>query len=110
MKSYEILESIVKKVNATDSVKSELKGPSKILQFELGGDKFYLQILDSGDMSLNMGAHDAPNVTIIATDEVMQDILSGKLDGTKAFFAGKIKFTGDIFLSQKLINIVKKVS
>ncbi|MEM0160939.1 MAG: SCP2 sterol-binding domain-containing protein [Thermoplasmata archaeon] len=110
MKSYEILESIVKRANASDSVKSELKGASKILQFELGGDKFYLQIMESGDLSLNLGAFATPNVTIIATDEVMQDILSGKLDGTKAFFSGKIKFTGDIFLSQKLINIVKKVS
>jgi putative sterol carrier protein len=96
------------KVNANDSVKSELKGSSKILQFDVGGNKYYLQILENGSIALKSGTNPTPNVTIMASDEVMQDILTGKMDGTKAFFEGKIKFTGDIFLSQKLINAVKK--
>jgi putative sterol carrier protein len=110
MKSYEILETIAKKVNASEPIKNEIKGSSKILQFDMRADKYFLHVSESGEISLSTGEHPTPNVTIFVTDEIMQDILLSKLDETKAFLEGKIKFKGDLFLTQKLINIVKKVS
>jgi putative sterol carrier protein len=35
----------------------------------------------------------------------MMDILTGKMDGVRAFMMGKLKVSGDMNLAQQLINL-----
>ncbi|XP_060736775.1 peroxisomal multifunctional enzyme type 2 [Tachysurus vachellii] len=47
------------------------------------------------------------DVTFTVADEDFMDIVLGKLNPQKAFFAGKLKVRGNIMLSQKLETILK---
>ncbi|MEM4142010.1 MAG: SCP2 sterol-binding domain-containing protein, partial [Thermoplasmata archaeon] len=55
------------------------------------------------------GEHPSPTVVLTAKEDDLAGIIEGSIDGTKAFFMGKLKIKGDPFLAQKLVNIVKKL-
>ncbi len=48
-----------------------------------------------------------PRLTLTANTKDCMDILSGKLDGMRAFMQGKLKLTGDTALAMKLVNFFK---
>ncbi|KAG9355008.1 hypothetical protein JZ751_001721 [Albula glossodonta] len=48
-----------------------------------------------------------PDVTLNLSDEDFMEVVLGKLNPQKAFFAGKLKLRGNIMLSQKLEMILK---
>lgn len=51
--------------------------------------------------------HGKADVTFTVADEDFMDVVIGKLNPQKAFFAGKLKVRGNIMLSQKLETILK---
>ncbi|MBD6955041.1 MAG: SCP2 sterol-binding domain-containing protein [Thermoplasmata archaeon] len=110
MKSYEILKGYVEKLNSSEQAKKETKGMKSVFQFknELG-ESYYLQFKDDGSAELIMGEHPSPSVVLTAKEEDLAGIIDGSIDGTKAFFTGKLKIKGDPFLAQKLVNVVKKL-
>lgn len=110
MKSYEILKGYVDKLNANEQAKMETKGMKSVFQFKNDlGEAYYLQFKEDGSAELVMGEHSSPSVILTAKEEDMAGIIDGSIDGTKAFFTGKLKIKGDPFLAQKLVNIVKKL-
>ncbi|PCH42224.1 sterol-binding-like protein, partial [Wolfiporia cocos MD-104 SS10] len=48
-----------------------------------------------------------PNVTLILSDETLQGLAEGKLDGQKAFMTGKLKTKGNMMFATKLDGILK---
>ena len=48
-----------------------------------------------------------PRLTVTATTRDIMDILSGKLDGMRAFMQGKLRVSGDTGLAMKLTNLFK---
>ncbi|MCI4434747.1 MAG: SCP2 sterol-binding domain-containing protein [Thermoplasmata archaeon] len=109
MKSYEILKGYVEKINKDENLKKETKG-MKVFQFKNDlGESYYLQFKDDGSAELIMGEHASPTVVLTAKEEDLAAIIDGSMDGTKAFFMGKLKIKGDPFLAQKLVNVVKKL-
>ncbi len=108
MPSYNTLEGLVSKLNASDAVKSQLKGERKIVQFLTDGDKFVLLIREDGSAELKPGAESLPTVTLSATEATMNDILTGKLNGVQAFITGKLKLSGNIMAAQKLVSALEK--
>ncbi|KAL1268924.1 hypothetical protein QQF64_031213 [Cirrhinus molitorella] len=62
--------------------------------------------LKTGSGSLQKGAAKA-DVTFTISDKDFMEVVMGKLNPQKAFFAGKLKVKGNIMLSQKLEVVLK---
>uniref|UniRef100_A0A4W4EWA0 Peroxisomal multifunctional enzyme type 2 n=1 Tax=Electrophorus electricus TaxID=8005 RepID=A0A4W4EWA0_ELEEL len=64
--------------------------------------------LKTGNGALHKGLYNGKtDVTFTVSDEDFMDVVVGKLNPQKAFFAGKLKVRGNIMLSQKLETILK---
>ncbi|MCL4326529.1 MAG: SCP2 sterol-binding domain-containing protein [Candidatus Thermoplasmatota archaeon] len=110
MTSEEVLNGIVSQLNSNEKVKTELKGWNKVLQFDVKDvGKYYLTFSNDGTGTVSSGVHSSPNVTLSTDDQSMTDILTGKLDGVRAAFMGKLKINGDIFSAQKMVSILEKL-
>lgn len=108
MTSIELLRNVVGMLDGFPDVKKEIVSMNKSFQFNVSdGSPFYIQIVD-GNVNLVEGTFQSPSATISATDQVMTDIFSGKLDGVQAFMQGKLKISGDIFSVQKLSSTIQK--
>ncbi|KAG2466402.1 DHB4 enzyme, partial [Polypterus senegalus] len=92
-------KELVKKVNA-------------VFQWEITKDGItasqWTIDLKNGSGSLYKGlAQNKADVTFSLSDEDFMEVVHGKLNPQKAFFAGKLKVKGNIMLSQKLETILK---
>lgn len=112
MTSYEVLESVVNKLNTNSSLKEELKQfAGKTFQFKPNnGPEYYVNFSSDGSAMLSQGSSQKPDTVISADDQVLSDVITGKTDAVRAFFMGKLKVSGDVFLSQKLVSVVKKAT
>ncbi|KAL7885071.1 hypothetical protein AOLI_G00078410 [Acnodon oligacanthus] len=64
--------------------------------------------LKTGNGALHKGPYTGKaDVTFIVADEDFMEVVMGKLNPQKAFFAGKLKVRGNIMMSQKLEMILK---
>ena len=84
-------------------------GVDATIQFNLsgeGGGEWYLVIKD-GKLEVEAGEADNPKLSISADAQDMIDILTGKLNARAAFSGGKLKLSGDLGLSMKLMNFFK---
>lgn len=72
-------------VNATVQIKAAGEG---------GGT--YLVTIKDGTVNLSEVADANPNVTVDVAAQDWVDILSGELDPTTAFMAGKLRISGDL--------------
>jgi len=70
-----------------------------------GGDWFVA--VKDGTCSVTSGKGDNPTTTIGMADTDFVDLITGKLDGMKAFSAGKLKVGGDMMKSQLIGKLFK---
>ena len=70
-----------------------------------GGDWFVA--VKDGTCSVTTGKGDNPTTTIGMADTDFVDLITGKLDGMKAFSAGKLKVGGDMMKSQLIGKLFK---
>jgi len=70
-----------------------------------GGDWFVA--VKDGTCSVTTGKGDNPTTTIGMADADFVDLITGKLDGMKAFSAGKLKVGGDMMKSQLIGKLFK---
>jgi len=84
-------------------------GVDAVIQFNLtgenGGDG-YITIKD-GAIKVDSGTIENPKLSISADAQDMLDIFTGKLNAMAAFSGGKLKLSGDLGLSMKLMNFFK---
>ncbi|CCM03086.1 uncharacterized protein FIBRA_05206 [Fibroporia radiculosa] len=52
-------------------------------------------------------AKSKPNVTLIMSDDTLQQLAEGKMDGQKAFITGKLKTKGNMMFATKLDGVLK---
>jgi putative sterol carrier protein len=71
-----------------------------------GAGDWTLTIKDK-QCSLIEGIPPSPRVTLTADSKNMIDILTGKMDGVRAFMMGKLKVSGDMNLAQQLVDLFK---
>jgi putative sterol carrier protein len=84
-------------------------GVDAVIQFNLTGDEageWYVTIRDETCV-VNEGTAENPKLTIAADGKDMLDIFTGSLNAMAAFSGGKLKLTGDLGLSMKLMNFFK---
>ncbi|MGC8585221.1 MAG: SCP2 sterol-binding domain-containing protein [Thermoplasmata archaeon] len=109
MTSLEVLKEIVNKLNNNPKAKEEIKGTKDVFQFKTENQNYYLQFKEDGSAEVFEGEHPAPSVTMTAKDSDFSDIMTGKLDGVRAFFTGKLKISGNAMLANKLVGMMKKL-
>jgi putative sterol carrier protein len=82
---------------------AKAKGVNAVIQLNATGDdggQYYTTVAD-GKASLTQGAAPNPTVTISVAAKDWVDIMSGNLDPTRAFMAGKLRITGDLGLMMR---------
>ena len=89
-------------------------GAVKALNDKLDGNGFdgvaKFEIEDEGAILIDeTGARagdDAADVTLSASADTFQDILTGNLDATSAFMTGRLKLDGDMGLAMRLGSVL----
>ena len=91
--------------NKSEKAKGLMAGWDRIVQFIVDGeDDFYLKI-EGGQVSLIVGVHESPNVTLKGPEEVMYKMLTGELDATRAYFAKQYTIEGSMSDAMKFGRI-----
>lgn len=109
MGSYAIVSEIVEKAKAIENIDKELSGFDKTFQIKPSdASPFYVEI-KGGAINLSEGEIEGASATVMATDQALSDIFTGKTDAVKAFMQGQLKVSGDIFSAQKLTSIMSKI-
>lgn len=108
MSSFDLLRDTINSLENKPDLKKEILSFNKTFQFNVSdGNPFYVEINSSG-IKVSEGKKDSPSATITATDQILNDVFTGQLDGVKAFMQGKLKISGDIFSVQKLSSTIMK--
>jgi putative sterol carrier protein len=85
------------------------QGVDAVIQFDLSGEhggEWFITIKE-GTLKVDSGKAESPKLTIAADAQDMFDIFTGKLNAMAAFSGGKLKLSGDLGLSMKLMNFFK---
>ena len=89
-------KQFVELANKNDEAKGLMAGWDRVIQLIVeGDDDFYLRI-EGGQVSLTVGVHESPNVTLKGPEEVMFKMLTGELDATRAYFAKQYTIEGSM--------------
>jgi putative sterol carrier protein len=80
---------------------SKTAGMSNSYVFDIEGAGQWTVKVENGSVNVAPGVQDA-DVTISASEEVFQKILSGEQNATSAYMTGKIKLKGDMGAAMKL--------
>ncbi len=108
MSSIDLLKNVVKSLDSLPDLKKEVMAINKTFQFNVSdGTPFYVTIGD-GQVAVENGTKQPASATITASEQVLTDLFTGKLDGVQAFMQGKLKISGDIFSVQKLSSTILK--
>jgi putative sterol carrier protein len=84
-------------------------GKEVVFQFLIsgaGGGEWVVSIKD-GTCRIETGRTEKPTTTIIMADEDFIRLVSGELDGMKAYTSGKLKVEGDLMKSQLIGRLFK---
>jgi putative sterol carrier protein len=90
-------------------VPEKASGIDAVIQFHLtgnqGGD--WVVKIQNKTCSVEKGVAESPKLTLTAEAQDCLDILSGKLDGLKAYMKGKLKLKGDMGLAMKIAGFFR---
>lgn len=87
--------------------KEKVKDINATYQWKLSGDNggdWYAKF-NNGDIDVQKGEAESPNVTIVTGAQDWMDIVNGKQNAQMAFLTGKLKIQGDMSLAMKLQNL-----
>ncbi|RGB22213.1 sterol-binding-like protein [Rhizophagus diaphanus] len=113
-KSSSIFEQL--KVNISDNEakkKETIKKVNAIFEFNVKNNEGKEQIWTMDlkkDGTVQTGKGSAkPDIIINLTDDTFVELASGKLNGQKAFMAGKLKIKGNMMLATKLDGVLATI-
>jgi len=84
-------------------------GMDAVIQLRLSGDdggEWYIVIRDQ-KIQVSPGVTPNPRLTLNASSQDILKILTGQMDGMRAFMQGKLKVSGDMSLAMKLTNLFR---
>ena len=94
----EALDSMMTRFNP-----AKAKGVNAVIQLNAtgeGGGDYYTTVAD-GKATLTPGVAPSPTVTISVAAKDWIEMMSGALDPTRAFMAGKLRISGDLGLMMR---------
>jgi putative sterol carrier protein len=110
MNSLQTLQAITEKINGNPRAKKDLQGWNTVFQFNIdGGAHYFLSISEDGSAHVEEGDHPSPETKLSSREDVMADILSGKLNAISAFMTGKLKVSGNIGKAQELVSVLDQL-
>jgi putative sterol carrier protein len=82
-------------------------GLNAVVQFEITGEQaaVYHMTINDRQLVLREGRVGNASLTLTMDTADFLDLMTGKLDGTKAFVSGKLKVSGDFMLGMQLARI-----
>lgn len=89
---------------------STLRNINAIYQFNITGPtggSWYLD-LTSDPPYVRTGIFNAPHCIVTITDSDLVEVVTGKLDGIKAFMIGKLQVQGDLGLAMRLPDLFRR--
>ena len=81
---------------------SKTAGMNNSYGFDIEGAGQWTVKVTDGAVSVTEGMEDAADVTISASQEVFEKIISGEQNPTSAYMTGKLKLKGDMGAAMKL--------
>ena len=103
--SADILVAIGDYVSKNAGLAGEVK---TTFQFKLTGpDSAYFVDLKASPGKVEAGTHASPDCTLELSDDDFLAMTTGGADAQKLYFAGKLKITGNVMASQKLMFLKK---
>lgn len=81
---------------------SKTAGMNNSYGFDIEGAGQWTVKVTDGAVSVTEGMEDAADVTISASQEVFEKIISGEQNATSAYMTGKLKLKGDMGAAMKL--------
>lgn len=94
-----IIESMPKRF-----VPHKAAGIEAVFQFDISGQEagqWYVSIKDQ-KCEVTQGVHNEPHVTFAMETDDFKDMITDKISGQAAFFAGKLRVSGDLLLAQRM--------
>lgn len=85
-----------------------LAGVDAVIQYQLETPVFHE--FSGGTVTAVTGTHDAPDVTVIISEQNIRRLLAGDLRLGRAVFSGKLRVRGDLLLAQRLLGLVDRDS
>jgi putative sterol carrier protein len=86
----------------------KIQGINSSIQFDLSGDgggQWWLKLTDTG-ATTGEGTVDSPKMTLRASADDFNSMITGGLNPMQAFMTGKIKIQGDTGLALKLMPLI----
>ena len=82
------------------------EGIDTVVQMDIKGPRggCWTVTIKDKKMDVKEGGTSSPKLTIEMSEADFIDLVSGKLNGTAAFFSGKLKVKGDVAMALKLRN------
>lgn len=105
----ETMQAVVDGLNGSEDLKKMMKNWKKVAQYKLDDETFHLIHDADGSVTMNDGEHEKPSFTIIATAQLMKEIVDGEKDAQKEFFAKRYEVKGDVMATMKLVSLLKKM-
>ncbi|MBX8642868.1 MAG: SCP2 sterol-binding domain-containing protein [Candidatus Thermoplasmatota archaeon] len=111
MNSLQTLQAITEKINKDPRARKDLQGWNTVFQFNIEeGARYFLSIAEDGSASVEEGEHPSAETKLSSKEEVMENILTGKLNAISAFMTGKLKVSGNIGKAQELVSVLDQLS
>ena len=104
----ELISKMCDLQNSSEEMQRELSGWEGVVQYRIGGEKFYVEYRGDGTCTFNEGEHGSPKFTVVTEPDFWVDVLKGKEDPISAYLMGKYKIEGNLFEAQKLAKVLKK--
>jgi len=89
-------QHFAERANGQADVIQMISGWDRIVQFNITGEAPFYLTFASGQILLSDGVHEKPDLTLKGAEDVFYRLMTGEIDGMKAFMLGQFKFEGQL--------------
>lgn len=97
------------RANELADVRQMINGWDRVVQFNITGESPFYLTFSSGKIIFSDGLHEKPDLTLKGAEDVFYRLMTGELDGMKAFMLGQFKFEGQLKDAAKFAQIGEAV-
>lgn len=90
-------------------VPEKAQGVDAVIQFHFTGEaeSHWAATIKDGACTVAEGETSTPTLSLTADAQDYLDMVTGRMDGMKAFMQGKLKLKGDLNLAMKMLGFFK---